>query len=101
MYVLLFHFFPCLLCGFGRSFARSFFFALSGYISRDRLNGILGVTRAFGDIGFKEYPAALGRSMWQGQQLTSQPETNSVSQPSSLPLALSLSFCDICRKCST
>eukprot|EP00903_Cladosiphon_okamuranus_P009035 g8638.t3 len=49
-----------------------------GYISRDRLNGVLGVTRAFGDIGFKEYPVSLGGNMWQGQQLTSQPETNSV-----------------------
>ncbi|CAM9377811.1 unnamed protein product, partial [Laminaria digitata] len=49
-----------------------------GYISRNRLNGILGVTRAFGDIGFKNYPPAEEGDMWRGQQLTSRPETNRV-----------------------
>ncbi|CAN0043269.1 unnamed protein product [Scytosiphon promiscuus] len=49
-----------------------------GFISRDRLNGLLGVTRAFGDIAFKQFPPSAGDDMWQGQQLTSQPETSSV-----------------------
>lgn len=52
---------------------------LAGYISRDRLNGILGVTRAFGDISFKEYPPAQDGGLWRGQQLTSQPETTAVN----------------------
>lgn len=55
------------------------FFSFVGYISRDRLNGILGVTRAFGDIAFKEYPPPPpDGDMWRGQQLISKPETRSV-----------------------
>lgn len=50
-----------------------------GYISRGRLNGILGLTRAFGDISFKEYPPEREGDLWERQQLTSQPEMNSVS----------------------
>ncbi|CAM9323464.1 unnamed protein product, partial [Phaeothamnion confervicola] len=52
--------------------------AAGGYISRGRLNGVLGVTRSFGDLQFKLAPAE-GRAAWVAQQLTARPEITSVA----------------------
>ncbi|CAN0422994.1 unnamed protein product, partial [Discosporangium mesarthrocarpum] len=49
-----------------------------GFISRNRLNGILAVTRAFGDINFKKHPAVMQGELWEKQQLISKPEITSV-----------------------
>jgi serine/threonine protein phosphatase PrpC len=49
-----------------------------GYISRRRLNGVLDVTRSFGDISFKMYPPT-GGDLWKGQQLIARPDVTSVA----------------------
>eukprot|EP00611_Tribonema_gayanum_P023927 TRINITY_DN5136_c0_g2_i2.p1 TRINITY_DN5136_c0_g2~~TRINITY_DN5136_c0_g2_i2.p1 ORF type:complete len:275 (-),score=68.31 TRINITY_DN5136_c0_g2_i2:471-1295(-) len=53
--------------------------AAGGTISRDRLNGVLQVSRSFGDIEFKVYPPPDGTSLWGPKQsLIAKPDIQEV-----------------------
>ncbi|CAM9201076.1 unnamed protein product, partial [Ectocarpus fasciculatus] len=52
--------------------------AAGGFVSRGRVNGILGVSRSFGDIHCKVYPPREGDGLWDEQQIVSRPEVHSI-----------------------
>lgn len=74
--------------------------AAGGWVTNGRVNGVLGVSRSFGDIMYKSFSPeeSLSHShieedlanVWQSSfQVTSHPE---VSSPTPLPSSLSLSL---------